>query len=203
VGTDEQGGGQDGPFPERPAWWVDAVGRDAKDTEADERAGERDRAAVERDQRAVALDARAVQREQDAVDLAARTHERYDRQEAAQLELQINAERVRRDQPALDRIRDSVQARPELAAAFEQVLEHVEELYIGLVESGYQTDNARSDLRSLAQLLAAAAADRRAAEEDRAHAEKDRAAARSDRDNARSSRQQAALDRAPRGLDHD
>jgi hypothetical protein len=86
---------------------------------------------------------------------------------------------------------------------FERLQPIVDELYLVLLRSGVQQEDARSDLRSLAQLLAAAAADRRAAEHDRAHAQKDRADAERDRDNARTGRQQAAIYRAPRSGDAD
>jgi hypothetical protein len=113
----------------------------------------------------------------------------------------INAEILKDDEDAYGRIRELLLSRPDLAAAFERVQRHVDELYVALLYSGYQQDEARSNLRTLAQLLAAAAADRRAAEHDRAEARNDRTDAKRDRDSARSGRQQSAIDRAPRASD--
>jgi hypothetical protein len=182
---------------------VQAQDRDVADESADERAAGRDETAAQRDLAARQREEAARQREQAAADLAVRAHERLDRQAKSDLEPLANAERVWDDENSLERIREILQAQPELASVFERLQAIVDELYLVLLRSGVQQDEARSDLRNLAQLLAAAAADRRAAAHDRAHAQKDRADAERDRDNARTGRQQSAIDRAPRSGDAD
>jgi hypothetical protein len=191
------------PFQPRPGWWVQAQDRDVSDLEGDERAEERDQAAAERDIAATRREKAAGEREQHAADLAVQAHERLDKHSQDDLAPLVHAEALRKDEGSLERIRELLQSQPELAAVFDRVQRHVDELYVALLFSGYQQDEARSNLRSLAQLLAAAAADRREAEHDRAHARTDRSDAKHDRDNARTGRQQSAIDRAPRSSDDD
>jgi hypothetical protein len=198
--TDDHDPTAGGPFRPRPTWWVEGQARDADDAAADMKAGERDERAGDRDRDAAARDQAALRREQDAADFAGQAHERYDRHAEDELEPLLNAASVDADEQAHERIRESLQKQPELAAAFERALRHVDELYVSLLRAGSLRDNARSDLATLVQLLAAAATDRRAAERDREGAHTDRADARRDRDNARSGRQQSAIDRA---RDHD
>jgi hypothetical protein len=198
--ADDQDPAAGGPFRPRPAWWVEGRARDANDDAADALADERDAIAAERDRVAAGRDEAALDRERDAADFAAQAHERYDRHADDELEPLLNVERLSADEPAYERIRESLANQPQLAAAFDRAQRHVDELYLVLLRSASLRDNARSDLATLVQLLTAAAADRRAAEHDRQGAHTDRADAKRDRDNARSGRQQSAIDRA---RDHD
>lgn len=201
--TDQPSSDAGDAFRPRPPWWVDAEGRDTTAAGADERADRRDDVADERDREAEERDEVAAARERHAAELAVLAHQREDDQSSSQVDSFVQHEQLAGDEAALRRIRDLLATQPELTEVFERVLHHVDEFYVQLVRSGFQADNVRSDLRSLAQLLAGAAADRRSAEHDRARARDDRASARRDRDAARSSRQQAALDRAPRSGDYD
>jgi hypothetical protein len=183
-------------FRSRPTWWLEGNARDVADAAGDQRADERDTAASRRDRAAQDRDQAGLGREQDAADFAVQAHGRYDAHADTRVEPLINAERLCADKAAYGRISETLRSQPDLAAAFDRAREHMDELYVALLRSGIVTDHARSELQTLAQLLAAAAADRRAAEQDRGYALTDRADAKRDRDNARSGRQQAAMDRA-------
>lgn len=188
----------------RPPWWVEAAGRDANDTQRDERAAERDEAGLARDETARKRDQAGIDREVDATDLVIAAHDRYDASDDADALALAEAEGLNRDERAVEQARvELLQANPKLAAALARMQDHAEAVYAALLDAGVQRDQARADLRSITQHMSAAAADRQADEQDRQDAEADRGAAHLDRDNARTGRQQAAIGRAPRSRDVD
>jgi hypothetical protein len=187
------------PFRPRPSWWVEASARDTDDTARDDAADERDRVAVTRDAVARERDEAALERERDGVESVIAALEHGDAAADSAVEPLLEAERLRRDEQTIENARLDVAAeRPELAAALALAQRHIDEVYAVLLASAVSRDQARSDLRRIAQHLAAASTARQAAEQDRDHARSDREAAHMDRDNSRTGRQQSAIDRAPR-----
>jgi hypothetical protein len=155
-----------------------------------EAADQRDLVADERD-----LD--ALEQERAATALAIESQARLDAQDAVEAqELGRSAAVAAEIEQIFIRLRPAVGRRThELDEALVTIELHLDQVHSAILRTGIQRDRARSDLRSIAQHLAAAAAHRQAAAENRAVAAADRNAIESDR--SRTGRQQSAIDRAP------
>jgi hypothetical protein len=161
-----------------------------------EAADQRDLVADERD-----LD--ALEQEHAATALAIESQARLDAQDAVEAqELGRSAAAAAEIEQIFTRLRAAVgRTTLELDEALVTIELHLDQVHSALLRTGIERDRARSDLRSIAQHLAAAAAHRQAAAENRAVAAADRHATRRDRDRSRTGRQESAIDGAPRGPD--
>ncbi|HEX8082125.1 MAG TPA: hypothetical protein VF557_18075 [Jatrophihabitans sp.] len=176
----------------RPAWWISAADRDREADRADEAARLRDQAAEEHDASAARRDEAATGREREAAGWTTAAHQRLndaDRQDgklwAAALAV-VEAARAEHVAAGTEASRHSLieaEARSEAQTG-------------PLIAASIERHAIRDDLHHVAQHLAAAAIDRRAAATDRARTRLNRHAAADDRGAALAHRLQAAIDRS-------
>lgn len=174
------------------AWWLSSDDRDDRADAGDRAAADRDAQAEQRDRSADQRDAAADDRVQLSMDRAVRAIKRLaladDRSNVlwAESVAAVGHARARHEQSGTT----------ESAAALQAAERESEVVIADLVRTGMERDDARAELRHIAQHLAAADRDRRGSATERADAAADRQAARQDRAAARSDRKQAAAERA-------
>ncbi len=176
----------------RPAWWKTAEERDRQADEADEAARARDAAASDRDAAAARRDEAAVSREQDAAGWLVAAQRRLVAADIREAELWAASIADVESARAAHTAAGTEESRVALIEAEAEC-----EARTGLlIRSGIERQAVREDLEYIAQHLAAAAGDRRAAAIDRARSQLDRHAAADDRGLAHASRLQAGIDRS-------
>lgn len=184
----------------RPPWWREPSDRDEAALERDVAGSGRDEAADRRDEAADWADRQASARERAAAESVAAAHGRLDAADVEDVRALSGAVTVGQEIEGTFAALRSLPGAPQqkLARALELIELHLDHVYATLVRAGVDRDQARTDLRNIAQHLGAAAAERHAAAENRAAAAGDRQAARSDRGRSETDRQQSAIQRAPR-----